>query len=103
MTVDELRRSTRHRVQLPIALKWGKGKTRDVSASGVYFETDEDLHEGESIQFVLTLGEATGEEITIRCEGSVIRLERHGQQSGVAVEMTSIDLDSEASRQNLKK
>lgn len=55
-----------------------KGKTRDISARGLYFVIDEDLEAGSELDITLTLpAEVTqGTEVFVRAMGRVVRVER---------------------------
>lgn len=50
----------------------GAGKARNLSASGISFETSEALLVGSTIAFTITL-EGDGGMTTMRCEGVVVR------------------------------
>ncbi|MEO7741665.1 MAG: PilZ domain-containing protein, partial [Usitatibacter sp.] len=50
------------------------GITRDVSASGVFFETDEKMAEGNAIEFTVEFDSPTGK-LVLRCSGQIVRVE----------------------------
>ncbi len=84
------RRAVRHRLALPVELEHGGGVTRDVSASGVFFETDQSFLPGSPISFSLLFEHADPHgPVRLRCQGRVVRLEPHDGKSGVAVAFTS--------------
>ncbi|MCM2317428.1 MAG: PilZ domain-containing protein [Thermoanaerobaculia bacterium] len=79
------RREIRHEVQLPVELQGGRGRTHDMSASGAYIETaDFDVPVGGSFEFSVTIDSGTEGPWTVRCQGLVIRIEKHENRIGVA-------------------
>lgn len=99
-------RADRREVRLPVDLQrvWGdareekwkstdleavKGVTRDLSATGVYFETDLKLHEGSMIRFTIDFDTSlTGEKTQLECRGYVVRAETRGTgKIGIAVKL----------------
>ena len=58
--------------------------TRNISTSGVFFETERVHTIGDTVQLSVQLAEAS-----IQCEGRVVRLEQLEGKFGIAVEMTS--------------
>ncbi len=87
---DMKRQAQRISVALPVELENGKGVTRDVSVSGVFFETDLLFSLGTPISFFLILEHADPVgPIRIQCQGNIVRVEpRHGKL-GVAVAIDS--------------
>lgn len=83
----ERRRAPRMAIGLPIELEHGKGLTRDVSASGVYFETDTPLAVGAQVRFAMVLPYGTA--VRVQCAGEIVRVERHESRVGVAAALTS--------------
>lgn len=84
------RRMLRFRVALPVELEDGKGITRDVSLSGVFFETDQSFSPSEAIRLVLVLEHVhPGRPVRLHCEGRVVRVSRRDGKMGVAVAITS--------------
>jgi PilZ domain len=81
---EERRKGERYKLALSVQLKNGTGITRDISTSGVFFETESAHSVGEMIRLFLNF-----EHETLQCEACVVRVEsRHGR-FGVAVELTS--------------
>ena len=62
------------------------GMTRDVSTSGVYFESDADQAVGSVIDFTIDF-DTTGGPMYLKCHGQVVRTERHGNRVGTAVKI----------------
>jgi Tfp pilus assembly protein PilZ len=74
----------RFRLALPLQLKNGIGITRDISTSGIFFETERAYSIGETIRLSLHF-----EHESLQCEARVVRVEPRNGQFGVAVELTS--------------
>ena len=74
----------RFKLALPLQLKNGTGMTRDISTSGIFFETERSYSIGDTIRLSLNF-----EHETLQCEARVVRLEPRNGQFGVAVELTS--------------
>lgn len=96
----EKRLNRRFALDLPIVVKFlddgtyeVTGRTRDVSSRGVFFYMNSEVHEGESIDFVMTLpAEITlTEPIRVQCTGKVVRVDRAADQQGVAVAIDQYD------------
>jgi hypothetical protein len=86
----ERRQATRFRGALPIEWKTGAGITRDFSASGIFFETDQSFSSGESVEFALKLEHFDpGHSVHVRCRGEVVRVERGREKLGVAMVISS--------------
>ena len=58
--------------------------TRDISTSGIYFETERAHVLGEAVKLTVDFPDTT-----IRCAGHVVRVERLDSKFSVAVEFTS--------------
>jgi Tfp pilus assembly protein PilZ len=75
-----------------VELEGGTGLTRDVSISGVFFETDRYLVLGEQVRLTLVLGRLSPDDpVRLQCDGRVVRVERREMQLrlGVAVAIES--------------
>jgi len=93
------REAERIAVELPVEMEKGQGVTRDVSASGVFFETALIFSLGDVIDFSLVLEHAdSAGPLRVQCHGRVVRVEQCGGKAGVAVAVTSHVLDPSASR-----
>ena len=67
--------------------------TRDVSASGVFFETGEDMAAGGGIEFTVEFDSPTGK-MVMRCSGRIVRVERSGAgKIGVAAKILESRLE----------
>lgn len=91
------RKAPRFQVALPVELLEGRGISRDLSAGGVFFETDRVFGLGEVIQFALVLEYIDpGQPVRLQCRGRVVRLERRGNTMGVAVAIAAYRLDAQS-------
>jgi Tfp pilus assembly protein PilZ len=79
---EERRMGERFKLALPLQLKNGTGMTRDISTSGIFFETERAYSIGDTIQLSLNF-----EHETLQCEARVVRVEPRNGQLGVAVEL----------------
>jgi len=82
----ERRTEERVRAALPVGLGNVTGVTRDVSASGVYFETAAAVAPGQRIKLGIAIDTAGGQ-IALWCQGIVLRVDKHGPQYGVAARL----------------
>jgi hypothetical protein len=88
------KRATRHRDAAPIELKDGKGIIRDFSSTGIFFETEKSLTQGQSIDFTIVLENVDPERpVHVKCRGEIIRTEETGQKIGVAVAISSYNFE----------
>ena len=74
--------------ELPLEIGGAAGLTRNVSATGVYFETSLDQVPGSRVQFVVDVV-VKGEVLKMVCAGDVVRVERKLGTMGIAVKLTS--------------
>ena len=84
---SEQRREERVPAALDVTLDGAKGVTRDVSASGIFFETDAEYAAGSDISFSVNL-ETPGGKMVLNCKGAIVRVERGADRLGVAVRIT---------------
>lgn len=84
MTVHEQRKSRRFDLKLPLELlRHGShellecGETRNLSSSGVLFNTSVRLEPGDIVEYVITLPASPRSiEVRLRCKGKVVRRAR---------------------------
>jgi hypothetical protein len=89
------RQAKRYRIDLPVELPAGSGLTRNVSESGVLFETTAHFSAGELVPFSLVFGHVVPrEQSRVECVGRVVRVEDEADTSLVAVELRSYGLPS---------
>ncbi len=86
-------REERVRTAWPVHLDQGTGITRDVSASGVFFETDVNYAAGGEIAFLIELG-TPGGKFMLKCKGQIVRVEHRGGKVGVAAKFIESRLES---------
>jgi len=79
------RREERLNAQLPVTLSDAHGITRDISASGMFFETDAEYTVGSPIELLLNLDMPWGK-VKCSCRGKIVRLEPHNHKIGIAVQ-----------------
>ena len=88
------RQARRYRVAVSVELEQGAGTTRDISAFGVFFETDLSCLPGATLSFSLVLEHVDpGGPVRLHCQGEVVRVERREGKVGVAVCFTSYRFD----------
>lgn len=78
------RREERVQAILPVMLGNTTGKTCDVSASGMFFETSALFSPGETINFSVEFDTPGGKRI-LKCRGNIVRTEIRDPMVGVAV------------------
>jgi Tfp pilus assembly protein PilZ len=81
---EERRMGERYKLALPLQLKNGAGMTRNISTSGIFFETESEYSIGETIRLFLNF-----EHEILQCEARVVRVEPCNGRFGVAVELKS--------------
>ena len=88
----EHRRAPRVAAPLPLpdGLRRGRGVMRDVSASGIFFETDSTYAVGNAIEVRLELDTPWGR-VMVRSAGRIVRIEPHADRVGVAVRFADED------------
>lgn len=77
---------------LPVSLEHGTGVTRDISASGVFFETDRAYSPGSEISFSIEL-DSPGGKMMLKCQGRIVRVEGRGGKVGVAARIIESRLE----------
>jgi PilZ domain len=78
---------------LALKLDSAEGRTRDVSASGVFFTTQRPFSAGDPVRFALELEHADpAGVIQVTCEGEVVRVEPLPEVLGVAVRIRAYEL-----------
>ena len=80
----ERRRDQRDPKELRMDLGAISGTTRNISASGLFFETDTPLTVGCEVRFVVDLDTPDGGK-ALRCRGEVLRIKPQAGRMGIAV------------------
>ena len=81
----ERRRAKRYPLAAPVHFAQGEsGTTRNISASGLFFETEATHAVGKTIGLAVDF-----KDITVQGAGRIVRIEKLNGKFGVAVELTS--------------
>ncbi|MDP1559215.1 MAG: PilZ domain-containing protein [Nitrosomonas sp.] len=81
--LDYKRKEERICCELRVTIGEAWGIAHNISASGIYFETDLELTLGSRIDFMIKY-DTPGGGIKLNCEGSVVRIEQRSNRLGVA-------------------
>ncbi len=93
-TDHEKRTSSRIYTTVPLSLGDAKGISRDISASGVFFETDVAYVVGSEIGFTIDF-DAAGVKLRFNCQGTIVRVEpKDTRRVGVAVRIVSSSMET---------
>ena len=85
-------RPERINARMPVHVNGVEGLTKNISATGVFFEIPKDHQVGDSIKFEIQLTTPSGD-LRLNCDGQIVRVEDlDGGQSGVAVKILSQEL-----------
>lgn len=84
---QEKRREERVPVKHVVGARNNQGVTRDISASGVFFEVDAIFVLGDLIDFVIEFGKQ-GVNFILKCIGEIVRVETRNGKVGVAVKIS---------------
>ena len=85
------RRDERFDTTHALRLEHGEGVLRNVSASGIYFVTDEALQEGAPVKFTLEFHEFRGGPVRANCIARIVRVEQQEEGQGVAASIISFE------------
>ncbi|MBT9505788.1 PilZ domain-containing protein [Rhodoferax sp.] len=78
------------RFDTALAVEMGgvQGLTRNISATGIYFETETTQEPGSRVQFTVEVN-VRGEKLKLVCEGEVTRVDRKDGTLGIAAKLVS--------------
>jgi hypothetical protein len=100
MPVVEQRRSQRFQLQLPLEImRMGAsavshtGTTRNISSGGVLFTSDTAIPIGGAIEYKVTLTDARGIRVNLRCIGKVLRQEKSSVTEPSLPYLVAVTLD----------
>jgi len=99
---DEAEHRKEERVPAALRVDLGNnatGMTRDVSASGIFFETEASYISGDPISFAIDL-DTPGGRMVLSCRGEIVRVERRDTRVGVAVRILESTLKAGAAPLN---
>lgn len=74
--------------ELPIEISGSQGLTRNISATGVYFETTIDPAPGSKVNFAIEVT-VKGEALKMICSGEVVRVDHKDEAIGIAVRLAN--------------
>jgi hypothetical protein len=94
LAMSERRQELRMHIVLPVNFDSALGQTQNISASGIYatFSNGAAQHvqPGSSVRLEMLFEHATPDgPLKVACEGEVVRVDRLGDQLGVAARITS--------------
>lgn len=89
----EQRREERVATELPVELDGAQGITKNVSATGIFFETDASFSVGTEVSFAVELA-TPGGQMTMQCRGEIVRIDPRAGRIGVAVKITESTLEA---------
>lgn len=82
----EQREAIRFATTLPLEMEGISGVTRDVSETGIYFETDALREIGPVVTFVMRYRQG-GKLHELQCDARVVRVEALGERVGIAARL----------------
>ena len=82
------RQADRFDTELPVEVNGAQGLTRNISASGVYFETDVLQAPGTRVSFTVEM-HVNGKKMNMVCEGEIVRVEQRNGKIGVAAQLVN--------------
>lgn len=85
-TVKLERGSDRFDTELPVDMDGIEGLTRNISATGVYFETGATHEPGSRVHFTIEMM-IQGQKKKLVCDGEVVRVDHKGSTVGIAARL----------------
>jgi PilZ domain-containing protein len=102
--IADRRRAWRYPVILEVAVGNHIAISRDVSASGIYFETDAWLAPGQTFSFAFTLERVYPDvRLDLECAGTIVRVERRKGRFGVAATIDSWSFEPRDTRPDIRR
>ena len=83
---DAQRNADRFDTQLPVEINGIPSLTRNISATGMYVETDGHQTPGSHIHFTVEVV-VWGKKLKLVCDGQVVRVDQKGDKTGVAIKL----------------
>jgi hypothetical protein len=87
-TPQDQRNAVRFDTSMPVHLSGSAGETVNISAQGVYFETDVQQRVGSLVNFTVEFT-LYGQKHRLLCEGKVVRVEAQGGRIGIAARLVA--------------
>lgn len=87
------RKEQRVESKLAITLDGGTGISRNVSASGIYFETEVPLRAGGSVSFSVDFTNPEGQPVRMFCAGWIVRIEELEGRLGAGVRIDEFHIE----------
>jgi hypothetical protein len=84
----DTRTAVRFDTAMPVRMEEGAGETHNISAQGIYFETDVEQRIGSLVNFTVEYT-LYGQKHRLLCEGKVVRVEAHGDRLGIAARLVA--------------
>ena len=84
---EHARGADRFVTKMPIEIGGIAGFTRNVSATGIYFETAATKEPGSHV-YLTVKWSIRGEKLTLGCEGEVVRIDRNNGKLGIAAKLS---------------
>ena len=85
-TTKRERGSDRFETELPVDIDGAQGLTRNISATGIYFETSAAHEPGSRVHFTIEMM-VQGEKKKLVCDGEVMRVDHKGSMVGIAARL----------------
>lgn len=82
------RGADRFNTTLPVEIAGIQGVTRNISATGIYFEADMAQELGACVRFTVEMS-LRGEKLKLACEGQVVRVDHKDRGLGIAAKLVS--------------
>jgi hypothetical protein len=96
VNIPERRKAQQFSIQMPVTVKYTRqghyeftGVSRDLSASGMFLQTDSNIEQGTQVEVILTLPSKASEQVTIQVHGTVVRVEK-SSQPGIAIKFEKL-------------
>jgi len=75
-----------------MALEQGTGIAKNISASGIYFETELPFSVGTALSFELSFDDLAGGPLRLTCEAMIVRVEQQDGKIGVGASIKDYKL-----------
>ena len=86
------RKEQRFDTELTVSMEGGgEGVARNVSASGIFFETDVALQTGQPVKFTLQFQDFPSGPLEVNCSARIVRVVEQGARRGVGASIDSFE------------